>query len=153
MPQSDTAKRIEEEEGRIRWVYPDSEGFLTIGVGTLVDKRKGGSLRDVEIDFIFQNRLTECAVELTHNFPWFTGLSEVRQGALTSMAFQLGIDGLLKFTHFLAFMAAGDYDNAATACLDSKWAKQTPSRAKRISEEIRTGVWHWRNSETQAKWK
>lgn len=150
---TDTAKRIEEEEGRIRWVYPDSEGFLSIGIGTLVDKRRNGGLRDAEIDFIFANRLNECAVELTKVFPWFTGMSEVRQGALTSMAFQLGIDGLLKFTHFLAFMASGAWDDAANACLDSKWAKQTPARAKRISEEFRTGVWHWRDSETQAKWK
>ena len=57
------------------------------------------------------------------------------------MAFQLGIDGLLKFKNTLNLIEAGDYETASKEMLNSLWAKQTPERAKRLSEQIRTCQW------------
>jgi lysozyme len=59
------------------------------------------------------------------------------------MSFQLGIAGLLKFKSTLAFIEAGDYENAATNMLKSLWAKQTPQRAKRLAEQMRSGKWQY----------
>ena len=35
----------------------------------------------------------------------------------------------------------GEYADAAKNMLASKWAQQTPERAARLSEQMKTGVW------------
>ncbi len=57
------------------------------------------------------------------------------------MAFQLGTAGLLGFTNTLQLVQAGKYAEAGAAMLQSKWAQQTPNRAKRLAEQMRTGTW------------
>jgi lysozyme len=59
------------------------------------------------------------------------------------MAFQLGTDGLLGFKNTLALIRDGKYAEAADAMLFSKWAQQTPARAKRMSEQMRSGQWQF----------
>jgi lysozyme len=59
------------------------------------------------------------------------------------MSFQLGIAGLLKFKSTLAFIEDGDFENASANMLKSLWAKQTPQRAKRLAEQMRTGQWQY----------
>jgi lysozyme len=72
---------------------------------------------------------------------FWRGLDEVRQLALCSMVFQLGIGGATRFVQMLAGLRGGDFNAAADAALDSKWARQdTPARAHRVAEMIRTGV-------------
>ena len=46
------AQLLEAREGRVAHAYIDSEGYTTIGVGRLIDKRKGGRLTDREIDYL-----------------------------------------------------------------------------------------------------
>lgn len=62
-----------------------------------------------------------------------------RQDILISMAYQMGVDGLSLFKGTLASIAAGDFNAAANGMLDSLWARQTPSRARRHAEVMRTG--------------
>ena len=57
------------------------------------------------------------------------------------MAYQMGIDGLAGFKNTLKNIAAGRWNDAATGMLDSKWAKQTPNRARRHAEQMRTNIW------------
>lgn len=71
----------------------------------------------------------------------YQALRYPRFGALVNMSFQLGVDGLLGFKNSLALMEEGKYTFAADNMLKSKWAEQTPGRAKRIAAQIRTGVW------------
>jgi lysozyme len=59
------------------------------------------------------------------------------------MAFQLGTDGLLGFKNTLALIRDGKYAEAAEAMLLSRWAEQTPARAKRLSEQMRSGQWQF----------
>src|SRR3546814_15181122 len=47
-------KHLNREEGRIPHAYPDSLGYWTIGVGRLIDKRKGGRLTNVETDMLLE---------------------------------------------------------------------------------------------------
>lgn len=37
-------KQLIRDEGNVPYAYSDSLGYLTIGVGFLIDKRKGGRL-------------------------------------------------------------------------------------------------------------
>ncbi len=58
------------------------------------------------------------------------------------MAFQLGVNGVANFKKMIAALIARDYAAAAREMLDSNWAKvQTPARAQRMAEMMRTGVW------------
>ena len=122
-------------------VYDDHLGFATIGYGRLVDQRRGGGLSDAEAEFLLSNDIERVARDLTIRLPWFSDLDEPRQGALINMAFQLGVNGLLAFRKTLPLIEAGKWDDAAAEALRSAWARQTPNRAKRIAQQIRTGEW------------
>ncbi|ECX3247832.1 glycoside hydrolase family protein, partial [Salmonella enterica subsp. enterica serovar Kentucky] len=62
-----------------------------------------------------------------------------RRDILISMAYQMGVSGLAGFKNTLAMVAEGNYAGAANGMLSSLWAKQTPERAKRHAEVMRTG--------------
>lgn len=132
---------IESDEGRVSHAYKDSLGYWTIGVGRLIDERKGGHLSDSEIDMLLDNDIASCVAALSDALPWFAKLDEVRQAVLISMAFQLGVAGLLKFQIALGSVETGDYATAGDEMLQSRWAKQTPGRARRLADMMRSGNW------------
>lgn len=133
--------QLRRDEGCVPHAYQDTLGLWTIGVGHLIDRRRGGRLRDSEIDFVLANDIEEKLQQLVVALPWVEHLDPVRQAALVNMAFQLGVQGLLGFTQTLAAVRDGHYDHAANLMLDSKWAKQTPQRARRVSRQMATGEW------------
>lgn len=141
---TDNLKRqLKGDEGVKRSAYQDHLGFWTIGVGRLIDARKGGGLRPVEIDFLLSNDIEDRVRALNAKLPWFFTLDEARQGVLVAMAFQMGTDGLMAFANTLKLVAAGKYAEAADNMLLSLWAKQTPARAQRLAEQMRTGEWQY----------
>lgn len=129
---------VAEEEGRIAHVYQDSLGFWTIGVGALVDQRKGGGLCDEAIDAQLEHDL-QTARRRAAALSGFDQCNEVRQAVLISMCFQLG--SLASWANFRNALAAGDYNAAADHGLDSLWARQTLARAERQMQMLRTGEW------------
>lgn len=131
---------ITREEDNIPYVYQDEFGFWTIGIGILVDRRKGGRLLPEEVTFIFQNRCKIFMLDLVRALPWLPAQPDAVQRALLNMAFQMGIEGILMFKNMLAALQRGDRPGAADAALDSSWADQTPARAQRVAELIRSGV-------------
>lgn len=141
---SELARQLRGEEGTRACAYKDSEGWLTIGVGRLVDSRKpGAGLRPDEITYLLNNDIDACLNDLGKRLPWFQNLDDARKGVLAAMAFQMGVDGLLGFKTTLALVKDGKYENAAHAMLQSKWATQTPERAKRMAEQMRVGRWQF----------
>ncbi len=138
----DIVSQLERDEGSVPYAYHDSLGFWTIGVGFLIDKRKGGHLRSEEIQFILSNRVKLLTAELMHHFPdWLPSLNDARLGVLQNMAYNLGIEGLLGFPHFLADMKNGNWRSAADEMRNSLWAKQVHSRATRLEQQVLTGEW------------
>ena len=85
-------------------------------------------------------RITSIAAHLAQVLNWWPSLSDARQDVLLNMAYELGANGLLAFKQTLAYVAAGEYAQAAAAMLQSTWAKQVPSRAQRLSTQMETGV-------------
>jgi lysozyme len=134
-------QQLRNEEGVVAHAYQDSLGFWTIGVGRLIDQRKGGLLYPDEIDYLLANDVKRKTDGLTSALPWFHLLDERRQAVLIGMAFQMGVKGLLAFTTTLGHIRVGRYAEAAVAMLESTWAKQTPERAKRLSKQMETGEW------------
>lgn len=137
----DSYSQLKRDEGEVLHAYQDTLGFWTIGIGIMIDKRKGGGLRPEESEFIFRNRLKLIDAELADRLPWISTLDPARRGVLVNMAFQLGIAGLLGFKNTLAMIEAGKYQDAAKNMLQSKWATQTPARAQRLSNQMATGAW------------
>ena len=130
---------LESEEKYVREAYQDHLGFWTIGIGRLIDKRKGGGLTREEAFYLLENDIGKAIKGLRAALPWFDGLSDARQRALVNMAFQMGVEGLLGFKNTLALMQQGKFAEAAQNALKSKWAQQTPARAKRVTDMIREG--------------
>jgi lysozyme len=132
---------LRRDEGEVLHVYKDHLGFDTIGIGILVDKRKGGGLRPEESAFIFNNRVQILTAELAKRLPFFNRLNAPRQAVLLAMAFQMGLAGLIGFENTLAYIERGQYGLAAANMMRSLWAKQTPERAKRMADQMETGEW------------
>lgn len=128
-------------EGRIPHVYQDSLGYWTIGVGHLVDKRMGGKLPDHIIDALLDYDIKEHSDGLLKAAPWVANLDEVRKAVLFDMAFNLGVEGLLRFKITLELIKDGKYKEAAKAMLQSRWASQVGMRARRLAEMMETGQW------------
>lgn len=139
----DQAKLREElirEEKRVLHAYQDHRGFWTIGVGRLIDRRRGGGISVAESDVLLDNDIAARVIALDHALPWWRKLSDARQRALLNMAFQMGVPGLLMFRNTLRLLQAGQYDQAADNALASKWAReQTPERARRVTDLLRNG--------------
>jgi lysozyme len=139
---AELARQLRGDEGVRSCVYLDSLGLSTIGVGRLVDSRKpGAGLRPDEITYLLNNDIDDRIEQLTRRLPWFQDLDDARRGVILNMSFQLGVDGLLGFKNTLALIKDRKYENAAHAMMQSKWATQTPERAARMADQMRTGRW------------
>lgn len=134
-------KQLERDEGRVAWVYQDSNGYWTIGVGHLVDRRKGGAVPDCIIDALLDYDIAKHKQDLDAALPWAKTLDDARYAALINMTFNLGINGLLGFHHTLEAIRLGDFNGAANSMLNSKWADQVGPRALRLAQQMRSGVW------------
>jgi lysozyme len=132
-------KELRRDEGVVDHAYQDSLGYWTIGVGRLIDKRKGGRLTDEEIDYLLMNDIKECVADLGKNLPWWRSLTDARRRVLVNMRFNLGMAGLLGFRNTLKFIEGGDYKRAAENMLLSKWAKQVGQRANRLAAMMEKG--------------
>lgn len=134
-------KDLRRDEGVVPHAYQDHLGFWTIGVGRLVDKRKGGRLTDEEIDYLLTNDINECIADLQSLPAWQAVKDDpVRARALLNMRFQLGGAGLRGFKNSLAYIAAKNWKQAAANLRKSKWFQQTPQRAGRVIKMIETGA-------------
>jgi GH24 family phage-related lysozyme (muramidase) len=63
-------------------------------------------------------------------FPDFASLPPLAQEALTHMSFQLGTPGLAKFHNLKKAINHQDWPRAGAECIASRWAIQTPTRAR-----------------------
>ncbi len=141
----DLIAQLRQHEGVIKHEYKDSLGYSTIGVGRLIDKRKGGGLSDDEIDYLLANDIRRSIDDLDRALPWWRTLSQVRQRVLVDMCFNLGIGnaklgtGLLGFKNTLGMIQRGEYEKAAAGMLNSRWAKQVKGRANRLSDMMKEG--------------
>lgn len=134
----DIFEQLRRDESDKKFPYTDTVGKLTIGVGRNLTDR---GVSEGEITFMLQNDVQEVQDGLNNALAWYAGLDEARRGVLLNMAFNMGIHGLLAFHKALTFLEAGEYDQAATEMLNSKWAGQVGDRAKRLALQLQTGEW------------
>ncbi len=126
-----------DHEGFRGAAYKDHLGYWTIGIGRLIDKRKGGGISLDEARQLLRNDIYWSVHILRDKLPWFDDAPDGVKRALVNMCFQLGIRGLLRFRKTLALLEAEDYRTAADEALRSDWALQTPKRAGEVVAWIR----------------
>lgn len=134
------AKILKLEEGFRDRPYYCTEGFPTVGYGRVIGKA-GDPLPNITVAESEECKLLVERIERTERAmaSILEGHNEARRAVLISMAYQLGVNGLLKFKRFLAALKDKNYDLAHDEMLDSKWARQTPARAKRHASVIESG--------------
>lgn len=95
-----------------------------------------------ELAYLEKNRINKAWAALKA-YAWFAPLDEVRQVALADLTYNLGLNGLLHWPHFLSFMAKKDYPSAVAEIRgDTLWCSQVgPKRANRIETMILSGQW------------
>lgn len=134
------------EEGFRTDPYLCSEGFVTIGLGTKLHKSKGMDPADFPIKVtrrIAEEWLhTEVAVKdskllRSNSGHTYANLSDDQRAIILSMAYQMGVRGVLNFRRMWHALAEGNDDQAALEALDSSWAQQTPERAERHARVLR----------------
>ena len=125
---------LKQAEGVKLKPYTDTVGKLSIGVGrNLADN----GLRMGEVEQMLENDVTDVVLQVG-TLPCWHALSDVRQRVLAEMCFQLGFGGLKAFKKMLSAIDEGNYAQAADEMLESQWATQTPGRAHRLSQAMRT---------------
>lgn len=117
--------------------YKCTEGKTTIGVGR--------NLEDVglsydEIMLLLSNDIDKVINQCDSNISFYRYAPEDVKLVLLNMCFQLGITGLLKFKKTLKYLEQRNYKKASVEMLDSRWAVQTPKRAKELSSIIAEAV-------------
>ena len=127
-------KQIKEHEGFRSSVYQCTEGYDTIGYGFAIKDLK---LDEDIAELILIRKLGELQDRISHTFGWFYNSPDVVKDVVTNMCYQLGISGFSKFKKTIYLIETEQYEEASVEKLDSLWAKQTPNRAKELSEEIR----------------
>lgn len=138
------------EEGYKEKPYIDTEGYPTVACGILIGP-KDASLANYQFrvprsvgDVWMQKILDEKIQQMNQRPTILAALKQcnpARADVLYSMAYQLGIDGLSAFKNTLVMISNGNFDGAAEGMLSSLWAKQTPARARRMAEVMRSGTY------------
>lgn len=131
------ASYIETNEGYRQYVYTDSVGVDTIGIGFNLEE--GFTIEECRM--ILRLRMEKFGNELARRIPIYLHVGCVRKIVLLDMVYNLGITRLLKFKKMLAALDSGDYELAAKEMLDSRYARQVKGRAKRNAYMMETGEW------------
>jgi lysozyme len=131
----DLKDSIKKHEGYVGIVYKDSLGIDTIGYGF--------AIKDLELDkdicdIILERKLKDLESRVKLKFGWYPFMPKEIQDVVMEMCYQLGVTGFSKFVKTITYLKDKDFKNASIEMLDSLWAKQTPNRAKEMSEIVRS---------------
>jgi lysozyme len=121
-------------EGYRARVYKDTLDIDTIGYGFAI---KDLELDEDICDMILDKKLNKLIKDVDNKFSFMDDIAVEAQDVVYEMCYQLGINGFSKFKKTIAYLRDEDYKMAAIEMLDSRWAKQTPNRAKRLSNIIK----------------
>ena len=129
----DIVEDIKKHEGFRPKVYECTEGYDTIGYGFAI---KDLTMDEDVATLILMKKLHTLLQRIIVAFPWFKDVDETAKKVVINMCYQLGIRGFSKFKKTIYYLETEQYEEASIEMLNSLWAKQTPNRAKELSEEI-----------------
>ena len=126
---------VKESEGFRSKVYKCTEGYDTIGYGF--------AIKDLELDEdICHQILVKILNDLIDNandkFPFLLELPDEKADIVYEMIYQMGLNGVSRFKKMLKALEDQDFEKASVEMLDSLWAKQTPNRALKMSNKMKS---------------
>ena len=124
---------IKQEEGFRQFIYLCTEGRRSIGYGFNLDDV---GISEEEADAILQIRVTKL-IRSVQSSLYYLEIKDEAWDILYHMAYQIGLNGLMKFKKMIEALKNEDYILAGKEMLSSRWAAQTPNRAKRLSDRMR----------------
>ena len=129
----DLLKELKKHEGFRPRVYECTEGYETIGYGFAI---KDLVLDEDIAELILMRKIQKLLERIIIAFSWFESSPDEVKFVVSNMCYQLGLRGFSKFKKTIYYLETEQYDEASIEMLDSLWAKQTPGRAKELSEYI-----------------
>ena len=136
---------VKKHEGYRNKVYLDTLGKRTVGVGHLCVEDFWEDDKEYEEKFLMTilehdlQTAIKSAKQLIEEFGC-NDIDEQAEEILIEMVFQLGKTGVSKFKNMWKALAEKNYIGASYEMLDSRWAKQTPNRAKAMAELMKACV-------------
>jgi lysozyme len=144
MEYNELKERIKEHEGYRNTIYLDSLNKATIGYGHLVTSEdpykinQEYSKEELDAQFEADFQTAKAHTEKLINGNNVAELLFNAKCVLIEMVFQLGIGGVSKFKKMWSALQKQDYNKASIEMLDSRWAKQTPSRANSLASIMKS---------------
>jgi lysozyme len=132
---SDLISMLKRHEGRSLKPYLCTADKLTIGYGRNLEDM---GISEDEATYLLQTDIDRCYSELSV-FTWFHELDQIRQEALISMLFNLGLPRFLTFKKMIARLMAKEYSQAAEEIINSLYARQVGDRANELAYMIERG--------------
>lgn len=149
--------KLIEHEGMVLTVYQDTLGIDTIGIGRNL-KDRGISpeelaymdipnmaivytegINEADARYLAMNDIKIVENELSQVHKCVENLDAVRQLILMDMAFNMGVPRLCKFKKMWNAIHEGNFDAASLEMMDSRWARQVGSRARKLSDAMKSG--------------
>ena len=136
-------QQLIEDEGCKYEIYLDHLGYKTLGIGHLCkatdpenDLEVGSEVSQERVNECFLNDIEKVIEDCTILYDNFYTLPEEAQLIIANMMFNLGRPRLTNFVRMRKAVDEGNYEEAKYQMLDSKWAKQVPNRAERLSKRM-----------------
>ena len=131
---SDLIESIKQHEGFRSKVYDDSLGIPTIGYGFAI---KDLELEEDICDMILERKLSILKERIENKFQWYRYMPQEIKDVVVEMCYQLGVYGFSRFKKTIAYIQNKQWEEASVEMLDSRWAEQTPGRAREMSNRVK----------------
>ena len=128
-------KQIKHHEGYRSRVYKCTEGYDTIGYGFAI---KDLVVSEEVCEMILLEKLEFLEKSIKNRFSWYEESPQVIKEVIINMCYQLGVSGFSRFRKTISYLEKENYLEASKEMLRSRWAKQTPNRAKELSEIVKS---------------
>ena len=132
---------VKKHEGYRNKVYLDTLGKRTVGVGHLCVEDFWEDDKEYEEDFLMGilEKDLQSAIDQADDMCKDLKISSDAKILIIEMIFQLGGNGVSKFRKMWQALQQDppDYAEASVQMLDSRWAKQTPNRAKEMADHMK----------------
>ena len=132
---------VKKHEGYKNHVYLYTRNKRTVGVGHLCVEDFWEDGKEYEESFLMDilQKDLQGAIDGAEDLCKDLKISDDAKILVIEMIFQLGKTGVSKFRNMWKALQEDppSYSVAATEMLDSRWANQTPNRAKEMSDHMR----------------
>ena len=132
---------VKKHEGYRNKVYLDTLGKRTIGVGHLCVEDFSEDDKEYEEQFLMDilQKDLQGSIDGAEDLCKGLKISDDAKILIIEMIFQLGGNGVSKFKNMWKALKENppNYEEASVQMLDSRWAKQTPNRAKEMAQHMK----------------